>query len=168
MRVLGVFILAIGMLLGAGCATPTPYQKAKGEVGGDPYPLGYSEHLESQGDGVVYQIQYEASQDTPDSLVRAYWSRRAAELCSSPVAAGSDLEIKSWMENIRVSAYGPNVLREEKCRTVDCLRVKHSSHIVAPQNRFQENFVYVGRVPQRVEPEVATKSIQGYVYCPNK
>ena len=171
MGIFSIFIFAIVMLLGAGCGTPTPYQKAGEGTGRDSSRVGYSEHLESRGDGAVYRIQYDANADTPDSLIRAYWRKRAAELCASPVANSSDAEIKRWIENIRVSEYGPNAQGEEKCRTVDCWQVNTSSRYTGGQTQSQTTDLRSGRPAPTVEkrPEITTtKSIQGYVYCPNK
>ena len=167
MEIFTAFILAIVMLLGTGCGTSTPYQRAGEGAGG----LGYSDRLESRGDGAVYRIQYDANTDTPDSLIRAYWRKRAAELCASPVANSSDAEIKRWIENIRVSEYGPNAQGEEKCRTVDCWEVKTSSRFAGGQTQYQTTDTSRGRPVATVvkRPEImTTKSIQGYVYCPNK
>jgi hypothetical protein len=60
-----------GLLLLAGCAGPTPYQK---RTGGE----GYHDYEIEPG---VYHVSFRANGRTSRSAVMDYWYRRAAEIC---------------------------------------------------------------------------------------
>lgn len=63
--------ISAAMLLLAGCAGPTPYQK---RAGGE----GYFDYEVQPG---VYFLSFRANGYTSRSMVMDYWYRRAAEIC---------------------------------------------------------------------------------------
>jgi hypothetical protein len=72
-RLFNVFILAIVLLLNAGCAGPTPYQKSADHNG-----LGYS-HYQVQDN--IYRVYFVGVHVKDKGVYLDYWNRRAKELC---------------------------------------------------------------------------------------
>jgi hypothetical protein len=70
---LNIFILAIVLVLNAGCAGPTPYQKSADHDG-----LGYS-HFHVQDN--IYTVYFVGVPVKDKRLYLDYWNRRAKELC---------------------------------------------------------------------------------------
>jgi hypothetical protein len=68
-----VFILAIVPLLFAGCAGPTPYQRAEGQGG-----FGYSDYHKQDN---IYHVTFRANTLTDWGAVVEYFNRRAKEVC---------------------------------------------------------------------------------------
>jgi hypothetical protein len=72
-RLFHVFILAIVLLLSAGCAGPTPYQKSSDHGG-----LGYShDHVQDN----IYRVYFVGVHVRDKGVYRDYWNRRAKDLC---------------------------------------------------------------------------------------
>jgi hypothetical protein len=66
-------ILAVVLLMNAGCGGPTPYQKADDRTG-----LGYSDY---QVKGNIYHVTISGVPVNDKAVYRDYWHRRSKELC---------------------------------------------------------------------------------------
>ena len=72
-RLWKVFILALVLLMIAGCGGPTPYQKADDRGG-----LGYSDYLVKDN---IYYVSVSGVPVKDKEVYRDYWNRRSKELC---------------------------------------------------------------------------------------
>ena len=156
------------MLLSAGCATSTPYQQAK-DFRHEDYGY-YDDKPEPQKDGTLrIRVGVNANADTPDETIRAYWRRRAAELCGGPVS-GNDAEIKKWLQTVVVSETG-SLDSDKNCHSVECWAIsskvsrleKHSDS----KDTYLDNYRISSGTENRME-YTSDKNLQGYVYCPSK
>ena len=68
-----VFIFALVLLMNAGCAGPTPYQRADDRSG-----LGYSDY---QVKGNIYHVYVSGVPVKDKGVYLDYWHRRSKELC---------------------------------------------------------------------------------------
>jgi hypothetical protein len=73
-RLFNALILAIVLLLIAGCAGPIPYQKAEGQDG-----FGYSDYHEKDN---IYHVTFTAKPGTDMEEVVRLFNRRAKEVCA--------------------------------------------------------------------------------------
>jgi hypothetical protein len=168
-RFFSVFILTIAMLLSAGCATSTPYQQAK-DFRHEGYGY-YDDKPEPQKDGTLrIRVGVNANVDTPDETIRAYWGRRAAELCGGPVS-GNDAEMKRWLQTVVVSESGsPD--SDRNCHNVECWaissKVKQVEKHTESKNTYVGDYYIVGTTTQNRMEFTSDKNLEGYVYCPSK
>jgi hypothetical protein len=107
MKMVLIFLLAIGVFLSAGCATPTSYKAASsGFDTKGPIQFGYfsvnHERCSSHNPVPCTEISFIANDSTADEQVRAYVRRRVAEVCNGPVTTG-DGAIKEWIKHYSVT-----------------------------------------------------------------
>jgi len=75
-RLFLALLFAFALFAGAGCSGPTPYQKADKDGG-----LGYSDYKVK---GNIYHIYFSGAPVKNQEVYRAYFHRRAKELCEGP------------------------------------------------------------------------------------
>jgi hypothetical protein len=123
-RLFNALILAIVLLLIAGCASPIPYQKAEGKDG-----YGYSDYHEKDN---IYHVTFTAKSGTDMEEVVRLFNRRAKEVCAEngyedckalgPVGVESPLEQYQRRTYGRTFATFGQPRNEQVSQSVECLK----------------------------------------------
>ncbi len=152
MKIFSVFILAIVMLLNAGCAhqSRATYVEERRDKCTDQWPES------------CILVVAQGQEGVSDEKLQAAWRRRVTELCSGPASA-SDEQIKTWIDQHRV-------VRDKQGVAVASDRLTVETVISDRTKTYEEPawLLHRGEKPKASQITGILKETRGLVHCPSE